>query len=84
MARTDGKLRKISARSAWSAVTCAAFSKVADWLVFRYAAIQNSFENGQEAQSLLFGHCVAWIVRNPGYRERPSRLATGKIRWQPM
>jgi hypothetical protein len=28
-----------------------AFSKAADWLVFRYAAIQNSFENSQEAKS---------------------------------
>ena len=35
-----------------------AFSKAADWLVFRYAAIQNSFENGQEAKSPL--SATAW------------------------
>ena len=75
-----------------------AFSKVADWLVFRYAAIQNSFENGQEAQSLL--SATAWpgssetlvIENDPAVLrqensigsqcEHDRPLASTALRWQ--
>jgi len=59
-----------------------AFSKAADWLMFRYAAIQNSFENGQKAKSPL--SAMAW----PGSSETlviengQALFAHPKPRWQ--
>jgi hypothetical protein len=47
------------------------FSKAADWLVFRYAAIRNSFENGQEAKSPLSATAL------PGSVIENSKAAVG-------
>jgi len=66
----------------WRCYPPPAFSKAADWLVFRYAAIQNSFENGQEAKSPLsarrrLDRQKPWFLGNGECPKCIATLATG-------
>jgi hypothetical protein len=58
------------------------FSKLIVCLVFRDAAIENSFENENGAKNRGLP-VVPTMVKNPGYREQPAAAACTS-RWQVM